>query len=321
MLISVRNLSKEFKVKKKNSGRLFGSEKAMFKAVNDVNFEIEKGEIVAFIGPNGAGKSTTIKMLTGIIKPSTGNITIDGLNPSIDRKKLAYKIGCMFGQKSQLYMHLSVIDSFKLLGSIYDMSKIEINNRINEISEMFQISHLLDKTVRKLSLGQRMICEIAGGILHNPDIIFLDEPTIGLDIVAKLRIREIIQNLNKEKGTTIFLTSHDISDVEVLCNRIIVINSGHIVNDSSIETLKSSYLSRKTVTMYYKENLKNLNTLKYDLLNVEGNKVVISVDTNSDNIGEVISYFTSFGNVVDIQIDSTPMEDIIKSIYEERKKN
>lgn len=320
MLITVQNLTKEFKVKQKVVGNIFKSKTTILKAVEDVNFEIEKGEIVAFIGPNGAGKSTTIKMLTGIIQPSSGSIIIDGLNPCKNREKLAYKIGCMFGQKSQLYMHLSVIDSFRLLGSIYDMSKIQTENRIKEISDMFKISHLLDKTVRKLSLGQRMICEIAGSILHDPDIIFLDEPTIGLDIVAKLRIREIILKLNKEKGTTIFLTSHDVSDVEALCNRIIVINSGNIVNDSSIDTLKSLYLSKKRITIYYKEEVENIDMHFYNILEKVGNKIVVSVDTNKENIAEVLSYFTSFNNVADIQINSTPMEDIIKSIYEKRNR-
>ncbi len=318
MLISAKNLSKEFKVKQKRARSIFKRKVTILKAVENVNFEIEKGEIVAFIGPNGAGKSTTIKMLTGIIQPSSGNILIDGLNPCNDRERLAYKIGCMFGQKSQLYMHLSVIDSFRLLGSIYDMSKIQTEKRIEEISDMFKISHLLDKTVRKLSLGQRMICEIAGSIIHDPDIIFLDEPTIGLDIVAKLRIREIILKLNKERGTTIFLTSHDVSDVEALCNRIIIINNGIIVNDSSIDTLKSLYLNKKSITIYYKEEIENIYMSHYNILEKVGNKVVISVDTNKENIAEVLAYFISFSNVADIQISSTPMEDIIKSIYEKR---
>jgi len=317
MLINVKNLSKEFKVNQ--GGKFFKKKQAMLKAVDNISFKIAKGEIVAFIGPNGAGKSTTIKMLTGIIKPTSGNISIDGLIPSTDRKKLAYKIGCMFGQKSQLYMHLSVIDSFRLLGSIYDMSKDEVNLKITEVSKMFKIEHLLDKTVRKLSLGQRMLCEIASSILHEPDIIFLDEPTIGLDIVAKLRIREIILKLNKERGTTIFLTSHDISDVEALCNRIIVINDGRIVNDSSIESLKSLYLNKKKVTIYYNKNINSIKDIKYDIYSISENKLTLNVDTNVDNIGKILEYFASLGNISDIQIDSTPLEDVIKKIYEERK--
>ncbi len=317
MMINVQNLSKDFKVSKKLG--LFKKENEVLHAVQNVSFKIEKGEIVAFIGPNGAGKSTTIKMLTGIIHPTSGNIEIDGLNPSTDRKKLAYNIGCMFGQKSQLYMHLSVIDSLRLLGSIYDMPKQEIDLRISEIAELFKIEHLLDKTVRKLSLGQRMICEIAGSILHSPDIIFLDEPTIGLDIVAKVRIREIILKLNQEKNTTIFLTSHDVSDVEALCNRIIVINNGVIVNDSSIEHLKETYLNKKQIQIYYSKKVGNIITPKYSIVNAFENKIVSEIDTSKENIGDALTYFSSFGNISDIQIVSTPMEEIIKKIYEERK--
>ena len=319
MFINVENLSKEFVVKSRKKGSIFKRAESKLLAVDDVNLKIAKGEMVAFIGPNGAGKSTTIKMLTGIIQPTSGNITIDGLNPSRDRKKLAYKIGCMFGQKSQLYMHLSVIDSFRLLGAIYDMNRDEVNERISEISELFKIEHLLNKTVRKLSLGQRMICEIAGSILHNPDIIFLDEPTIGLDIVAKARIREIILKLNKERGTTIFLTSHDVSDVEALCDRIIVINNGKIVTDSAIEALKSKYLVRKNITIYYEKEVFVENLNYYSNFKLDGNKVSFDIDTTKENLGEILKYFTSIGNVSDIQIVSTPLEDIIKQIYKERK--
>ena len=318
MFINVENLSKEFVVKSRKKGRIFKRAESKLLAVDDVNLKIAKGEMVAFIGPNGAGKSTTIKMLTGIIQPTSGNITIYGLNPSRDRKKLAYKIGCMFGQKSQLYMHLSVIDSFRLLGAIYDMNRDEVNERIAEISELFKIEHLLNKTVRKLSLGQRMICEIAGSILHNPDIIFLDEPTIGLDIVAKARIREIILKLNKERGTTIFLTSHDVSDVEALCDRIIVINNGKIVTDSTIESLKSKYLVRKNITIYYEKEVL-VENLNYSNFKLERNKVSFDIDTTKENLGEILKYFTLIGNVSDIQIVSTPLEDIIKQIYKERK--
>ena len=190
MQICVENLKKTFVVK---SGGLFKPKKRQnVKAVENVSFNVEKGEIVAFIGPNGAGKSTTIKMLTGIIQPTDGKITVAGFDPSKDRKKLAYKIGCMFGQKSQLYMHLTVRDSYKLLCSIYDLNDEQAKEKIDEIVNLFGIEDLLDRVVRKLSLGQRMICEIAGSILHEPEIIFLDEPTIGLDICAKAKIRSII---------------------------------------------------------------------------------------------------------------------------------
>ncbi|MDF2865317.1 MAG: transporter [Clostridia bacterium] len=319
MLISAKNLSKEFKQKVKQKGvkSFLKPEYNSIKAVKDVSFEIEKGEVVAFIGPNGAGKSTTIKMLTGIIQPSSGSITVSSFNPCTERKKLAYEIGCMFGQKSQLYLHLSVIDSLRLLGSIYDMDKDKIESRIEYVSKLFKIEHLLELTVRKLSLGQRMICEIAACILHEPKIIFLDEPTIGLDIIAKLRIREIISMLSKEHKTTIFLTSHDVGDVEALCNRIIVINEGMVITDSSIEDIKSKYLSRKLITMYYDQDISNV-SIDYDIISRDANYVKIAVDTNKEKIGDILSYFTSIGSIVDIQIESTPLEDVIRKIYEKR---
>lgn len=310
MQIIVENLEKNFTIKQKR-------EKQIIKAVSNVSFNIDKGEIVAFIGPNGAGKSTTIKMLTGIIEPSGGKILVDGFNPSTQRKKLAYHIGCMFGQKSQLYMHLTVRDSYKLLCSIYDINHKEAQKRIDEIADMFEIHELLDRVVRKLSLGQRMICEIAGSILHEPDIIFLDEPTIGLDLFAKARIRSIIKKLNEEKGTTIFLTSHDTGDVEALCDRIIIINNGTLVMDSDIEELKNNYLTKKKVNISY-DNVVKQKEFKYPVKEVNANKIELFLDKAKENVGDVLSYFTSIGNISDIQIESTPLEDVIKKIYSER---
>ena len=316
MQICVKDLKKTFVIK---SGGLFkAKKKTEVKAVEGVSFTVEKGEIVAFIGPNGAGKSTTIKMLTGIIQPTSGKIQVAGYDPSHDRKKLAYKIGCMFGQKSQLYMHLTVRDSYKLLCSIYDLDNKQAEEKIEEIANLFKIQDLLDRVVRKLSLGQRMICEIAGSILHDPEIIFLDEPTIGLDIFAKTRIREIIKKMNEEKGTTIFLTSHDIGDVEALCNRIIIINNGTIVTDSTIDELKSKYLSTKVIKISYDRDIID-KKLEYNIQKLEHNQIELIADTNKQNIGELLSYFTSVGNIVDIQISSTPLEDVIKKIYQERR--
>ena len=316
MQICVENLKKTFVIK--SGGLIKAKKKTEVKAVEDVSFSVEKGEIVAFIGPNGAGKSTTIKMLTGIIQPTEGKIEVAGFNPSKDRKKLAYKIGCMFGQKSQLYMHLTVRDSYKLLCSIYDLDSKQAEEKIEEIANLFKIHDLLDRVVRKLSLGQRMICEIAGSVLHDPEIIFLDEPTIGLDIFAKARIREIIKKMNEEKGTTIFLTSHDIGDVEALCNRIIIINNGTIVTDSTIDELKSKYLSTKVVKISYDSDI-ICKKIEYNVQKLEHNQVELIIDTNRENIGEALAYFTSLGNIVDIQISSTPLEEVIKKIYQERR--
>jgi len=317
MLINVNDLNKTFIIK--NGGIFKKAKKTMVDAVKDISFQVEEGEIVAFIGPNGAGKSTTIKMLTGIIQPTSGEINISELNPCKQRKKLAYDIGCMFGQKSQLYMHLTVRDSYKLLCSIYDMKPEVAQKRIEELSKLFKLESLLDMVVRKLSLGQRMICEIAGSILHEPKIIFLDEPTIGLDIFAKARIREVIKKMNEEKNTTIFLTSHDISDVEILCDRIIIINYGTIVLDCKMEELKKKYLTRKKIKISYDMNVVE-NNFKYPIDSLEGNQIQLRVDTVKYNMGDLLAYFTSKGNIIDIQIESTPLEDVIKEIYEERDK-
>ena len=316
MQICVKNLQKTFKIKA--SGFFKAKKVTNVNAVENVSFEVEKGEIVAFIGPNGAGKSTTIKMLTGIIQPSGGQIEVAGFNPSKQRKQLAYHVGCMFGQKSQLYMHLTVRDSYKLLCSIYDLNEEQAEKKIAEISQMFKIEELLDRVVRKLSLGQRMICEIAGSILHEPEIIFLDEPTIGLDIFAKARIRQIIKKMNEEKGTTIFLTSHDLGDVEALCDRIIIINNGTIVTDSTLENLKANYLSEKVIKISYDKYVTQ-SQFEYPVEKVEHNQIELKADTNKVQMGELLSYFTSIGNITDIQIESTPLEEVIKKLYKERR--
>lgn len=315
MQIEVKNLTKQFKTKGKRTNLLF-HEKENFTAVDNISFNINKGDIVGFIGPNGAGKSTTIKMLTGIISKTSGEILINGLDPFLNRKKLAYKIGCMFGQKSQLYMHLTVKDSLYLLGSIYDIPKEKLNDKINEISEIFEIEEYLDKTVRKLSLGQRMICEIAACILHDPEIIFLDEPTIGLDIIAKLRVREIIKKLNK-KGVTIILTSHDVSDVSMLCNNIIVINKGKIIENTSMSNIKEKYLSKKVLKFTYADIIENFDYSSYECT-LKDNVVQVAINTNDTNINYIISYFTSIGEITDINISVPSMEEIIKNIYERK---
>ena len=219
-IITVQNLSKTFNVKvKTEKGK---KESKLLTAVDNVSFSITEGEIIGFIGPNGAGKSTTIKMLTGILFPSDGNANVCGYTPWKNRTKMAYEIATVFGQKGSLIPHLPIIDSYKLAGAIYDINKNELENRIKDVVDFFGISHLLNRKANTLSLGQRMICEVAIATLHRPKVLFLDEPTIGLDIVMKKKVREIILKLNKEYGMTIFITSHDISDIEKLCSRMIL---------------------------------------------------------------------------------------------------
>ena len=285
-----------------------------FEAVKNINFEVNKGEMIAFVGPNGAGKSTTIKMLTGIIHPTGGEIKVLGLDPTKERKKLAYKIGCMFGQKSNLWMHLPAIDTFKLFGAIYDLDEDVVLKRINELVEIFDIEDLIYTPVRKLSLGQRMICEIAAVLIHEPEIIFLDEPTIGLDIVVKEKVRNLIREINRRKNTTVFLTSHDIGDVESLCDRIIIIDKGTIVTDDKISNLKEKYKKEKYVTLTYEDNIENIE-FKYEIQKIEKNKVTLVIDETKLKMSDVLSDCMEYGNVLDIESKDVSLEKVIFDIY------
>lgn len=243
-VIEAENLSKTFRIRQKEKG-MGGSIRAVFRprteeirAVDRVSFSVEEGEILAFIGPNGAGKSTTIKMLTGILYPDGGHVEVLGIDPVKKRRHLAYQIGTVFGQKEQLWTHLTCYDNLRFFGAIYDIPDREAEKRIGEIAELFELGAFVNTPVRNLSLGQRIRCEIAASLIHRPRVLFLDEPTIGLDPVVKENIRTLIRRMNTELHTTIFLTSHDTGDIEKLCRRIIIINSGKVVLDDSMEHLK-----------------------------------------------------------------------------------
>ena len=324
-IIEVKNLSKTFRVKQKEKG-IKGSIKAIFKpkyknkkAVDNISFSVEKGEILAFIGPNGAGKSTTIKMMTGILFPTKGDISIAGINPQSDRKKLAYKIGCVFGQKEQLWIHLTPYDNFKFFGAIYDIPEAVVEKRIKEYNDIFELEEFINTPVRSLSLGQRMICEIVASLIHEPEILFLDEPTIGLDPVIKEKIRVFIKRLNKEKKTTIFLTSHDVGDIEKLCKRVIIINNGNIVLDDSMENLKYHYLNKKIVEakMNTKINLDEMEGIT--ILKDKDYNLKLEVDLTKKSISDAIKILDP-DKIIDINISNIPLEVIIGSIYKGNKK-
>ena len=250
-VVKVKDLSKTFRVRQKEKG-MKGSIKAVFhpkmteiRAVDRVSFTVDEGEMLAFIGPNGAGKSTTIKMLTGILYPDGGSIDVLGMDPRKKRKQLAYGIGALFWQKEQLWTHLTPYDNFRFFGAIYDIRDRDTEARIKELSDVFDLGGFINTPVRNISLGQRIRCEIVAAFIHKPQILFLDEPTIGLDPVVKENIRSLIRQMNREMHTTIFLTSHDTLDIEKLCRRIIIVNSGQIVLDDSMDHLKCQYLSRR----------------------------------------------------------------------------
>jgi ABC-2 type transport system ATP-binding protein len=318
--IEVSNLSKTFQVKVKEKG-LKGSVKAIFKpvyktvkAVDDISLQVEKGELLAFIGPNGAGKSTTIKMLTGILYPDRGAISVMDISPTKKRKRLAYKIGTVFGQKEQLWTHLTPYDNFKFFGAIYDLTDAEIETRIQELKQSFELDEIMNTPVRNLSLGQRIRCEIVASLIHRPEVLFLDEPTIGLDPVVKENIRELIKKMNKEYNTTIFLTSHDVGDIEKLCKRIVIVNNGHIVLDDSMENIKYHYLNKKIVELKLKETADIPTAPGITLLKSKGGNVKLEIDTTKTSISEVLKRIDA-DNMIDITISNIPLENIITEIY------
>ncbi|MHB8127403.1 MAG: ABC transporter ATP-binding protein [Mobilitalea sp.] len=324
--IEVKQLSKTFRVKVKEKG-LRGSIKSIFKpayrtikAVDDISFRVETGEILAFIGPNGAGKSTTIKMLTGILYPDQGKSMVMNINPCEKRKQLSYKIGTVFGQKEQLWTHLTPYDNFKFFGAIYDLKDSEVESRIEELSTVFELEEFINTPVRNLSLGQRIRCEIVASLIHKPEVLFLDEPTIGLDPVVKENIRALIKKMNKEYKTTVFLTSHDVGDIEKLCKRIIIVNHGRIVLDDSMENIKYHYLNKKIVEVKMREVTDLTEEDGITVIKSKGNNVKLEVDTTKKNISDAIKLIDA-DNIIDINISNVPLENIITEIYKENRQS
>ncbi|MBO9606030.1 MAG: ATP-binding cassette domain-containing protein [Paenibacillaceae bacterium] len=331
--IEVRGLSKTFAVKTKTAG-LAGSVKALFRpqfatkvAVQPIDFAVEQGEVLSFLGPNGAGKSTTIKMLTGILHPTAGEADVLGLCPWKQRSRLAFRVGSVFGQKSQLWYHLPPVDSFELMGKIYEIGRADFVRRRDDIVGRFEVGPYLQTPVRKLSLGERMRCEIVAALLHRPAIIFLDEPTIGLDVVVKQRIRELIREMNREEGTTLFLTSHDAGDIEQLCRRAIVINHGRIILDDKVARLKREYLTRKTIRLHLRADeagesgqaadaeLVGAGTDGVTLVYRRGAELQLAVDTAAVTMEEVLGRIVRHYAIDDVTIEDPPMEEIITQIY------
>ncbi|HAE58969.1 MAG TPA: ABC transporter [Anaerolineae bacterium] len=324
--INVTNLHKTFQSKRKAAG-LGGSFRSLFKphyntveAVRDLSFEMENGELLGFIGPNGAGKSTTIKILTGILHPSGGEAQVLGYTPWRDRQKLAFQIGTVFGQRPQLWYHLPAIDTFTLFGKIYELEDAFIQKRIGFLSEAFDLKDLLETPVRKLSLGQRMRCEVAASLLHKPKLLLLDEPSIGLDVVAKQHIRDAIRTMSAEENVGVLLTSHDASDLEALCHRVIIINHGQIVYRDKVSNLKRKFLTRKTVEVRYAAevaadfSVEGMQTLKVGRYGVK-----LAFDTRETPADAMLARLSAAGTVVDITISDPPLEEVIANIYQNQK--
>jgi len=321
-IIEVNNLTKTFITTEKQPGLIGGLRSLLHpnrrevQAVKDITFDVAEGERLAFIGPNGAGKSTTIKMLVGILYPTSGEAQVLGKVPWRERQQLAYEIGAVFGQKSQLWYHLPPADSFDLLARIYELDRAAYRRRLAYLVELFEIGDHLQVPVRKLSLGERMRCEIAASLLHRPRILFLDEPTIGLDVIVKQRIRDLILDLNQQEGVTIFLTSHDAGDVEVLCKRAMVINHGEVIYDGRVSTLKRDYIHTKTVSLKLGEPWQGFEGTGVQVLKHKGYGVKLEVNTGAVPIEEVVARLLAQYTIVDINVGNPPMEEIIARIYE-----
>lgn len=322
-IIEVRNLTKKYKYKVKDEKRgfiynLFNEKENIIKAVNDISFNVKDGETIAFIGPNGAGKSTTIKMLTGILYPTSGSIKICGLTPIKDRDKLAYNIGTVFGQRSQLLPNLPLTESMEMFGVMYDMDQKQIKKRIKELVELFELQDFINQPVRKLSLGQRMRAEIATSLIHSPKIIFLDEPTIGLDVVSKKNLRDLLKKINQEQNVTIFLTSHDTEDIESICDRCIIINHGNIIIDLPTKTLMSDYIKSKKISINPINELKSYPSLTEGLTYLVKEKNHVEIDVNNELITtkDAMQFLIDKFDIDDINIENESLESIIRGIYE-----
>lgn len=323
-LITVRNLRKEFKVYQHRAGfvgairNLASSKHSVVKAVDGISFEMDEGEMVGYVGPNGAGKSTTIKMLTGILVPTSGEIDVAGLIPYKSRKENARRMGVVFGQRTQLWWDLPVIESFQLLQKIYSISIDVYKRNIEIFNDLLNIEEFIKTPVRKLSLGQRMRCDLAAALLHDPPIIYLDEPTIGLDVVAKQRIRDFLKQINEERKTTIILTTHDLSDVEKLCDRMMIIDHGRIIYDGTVSEIKQRYGKKRRLVVDLAGDHKELAVLGAEAIRQVDHRAWIQFDRDEVSASQLIAEITKKYEIIDLTVEEPEIETIVAGIYEGR---
>ena len=284
-------------------------------AVSDLSFKIAPGERVAFLGPNGAGKSTTIKMLSGILQPTAGMIQVLGLSPFKDRKKLAYQIGTVFGHRSQLWQHLPAFETFNLLAKVYDQDIKKHKQRQNELVEIFNARQLILKPVRQLSLGERMKCELIASLLHNPKVLFLDEPSLGLDFATKALIRDLMKSQSKNDGTTLLLTSHDAGDIQKICDRVVIIHQGRLLVDESIQSLYSKFFKFKVVTLFIESPRIKIDLEGVTVIEQIPHQLTIKVEVQKISIEKVISSVLKITQLRDLKVEDQPLEEVIEAIY------
>lgn len=329
-MIKVQNLTREFKVYKKSPGfkgaikGLFSKEFEIKKAVDDISFNIDTSEMVGYIGANGAGKSTTIKMMTGILVPTSGICEVNGIIPYKDRKKNAKNIGVVFGQRTQLWWDLPLVETFSILKDIYEVSDSNFTKRMNFLNEVLNLPEFSSSAVRTLSLGQRMRADLAAALIHNPKIVYLDEPTIGLDVLVKEKLRNAVKLINKEFGTTVILTTHDLSDIEELCSRIIIIDSGKKIYDGGLNQIKDTYGYMRTLQMDIKDihKVKEINVAKDFNIEpgdaktwIDGNSLFVNFDRNKISMPDIVGHIMHKAQIIDMTIKETDIEDIVKKIY------
>lgn len=332
--IEMRGVSKEFKVLNRHEGLkgsirdLFSRDYKIVRAVDDISIKIKSGEIVGYLGPNGAGKSTTIKMMTGVLEPSKGEILVNGNAPYKNRVRNAENIGVVFGQRSQLWWALPLVESFKLLKDIYMIPNKEYNQMLELYQSLVDIEPLLHKSVRQMSLGQRTLSDILAAFLHNPKIVFLDEPTIGLDVSMKAKIRNLIKGLNQEKNTTVILTTHDMGDVDALCQRIVIIDHGHMIYDNDIGHLKQFFGSYRTLKIRPAENVEECTgSIRKELaafetsISSDDTWISITVNEEKSKMMRVLEAVQNNHKIKDMQLLEISTEEVIKKIYEGGGKN
>ena len=319
MIIEVHDLRKTFRVHRKVRGGLLGAfrrEAVDVRAVDRVSFSIAAGEMVGYIGPNGAGKSTTIKMLTGILQPSGGSMRVAGLDPTRERLELARRIGVVFGQRTQLWWDLPLIDSFELLRHIYRVPAADYEERMAHFTELLELEPFLRTPVRQLSLGQRMRGDLAAALLHDPAILYLDEPTIGLDVVAKARMRDFLARLNEERGVTVLLTTHDMEDIERLCSRMLIIDHGHVIYDGSLAAIKERFGGERTLVVDLDEEAPPLVVPGATVTRVDGPRQWLRFQRAETTAAQVIGAVAASARLRDLTIEEPQIEDIVRRIYE-----